>query len=117
MLSREILTAVALPDQAGSLGRLCTAIGALGGNVSRQKNRDDLNAVELMPRYLSDGTAPDIRATLFGRAYDAPFGVAPVGLSGLIWPRAERILAAAAKRHNIPYALSTVATMSWKAPW
>lgn len=86
--------------------------GALGGNVSRQKNRDDLNAVELMPRYLSDGTAPDIRATLFGRAYDAPFGVAPVGLSGLIWPRAERILAAAAKRHNIPYALSTVATAS-----
>lgn len=86
--------------------------GALGANVARQKNRDDLNAVELMPRYLSDGRAPEIRTTLFGRAYDAPFGVAPVGLSGLIWPRTERILAAAAKRHNIPYTLSTVATAS-----
>ncbi len=86
--------------------------GALGANVSRQKNRDDLNAVEFMPRYLSDGSAPDIRTTLFGRTYDAPFGVAPVGLSGLIWANAERILAAAAKRHNIPYTLSTVATAS-----
>ena len=84
--------------------------GALGGNVSRQKNRDDLNAVELMPRYLSDGHAPEIRTTLFGRTYDAPFGVSPVGLSGLIWANAERILAAAAKTHNIPYTLSTVAT-------
>ena len=87
-------------------------VGGLGGGVSVQKNRQALNAVELMPRYLSDGSKPEIRTQLFGRTYDAPFGVAPVGLSGLIWANSEKILAAAAKKHNIPYTLSTVATAS-----
>ena len=65
-----------------------------------------------MPRYLSDVDEPDLRCRLFGREYDAPFGVAPIGLAGLIWPNAEIILATAAKAHNIPYILSTVATVS-----
>jgi len=86
--------------------------GGLGGGVSVLKNRHALNQVELMPRYLSDGNQPEIRTQLFGRTYDAPFGVAPVGLSGLIWADSEVILAAAAKVHNIPYTLSTVATAS-----
>ena len=64
--------------------------GGLGGGISVQKNRDALNQVELMPRYLSDGNKPAICATLFGKSYDAPFGVAPVGLSGLIWANSER---------------------------
>ena len=84
--------------------------GGLGGGISVQKNRQALNEVELMPRYLADGSQPVISTQLFGRTYDAPFGVAPVGLSGLIWSNAEKILAAAAKKHNIPYTLSTVAT-------
>ena len=84
--------------------------GGLGGGVSVQKNRQALNAIEFMPRYLADGSKPEIRTKLFGRTYDAPFGVAPVGLSGLIWANSEKILAAAAKKHNIPYTLSTVAT-------
>jgi L-lactate dehydrogenase (cytochrome) len=35
-----------------------------------------------------------------------------MGLSGLIWPNSEIILARAAKAHNIPYTLSTVSTVS-----
>ena len=44
--------------------------------------------------------------------YDAPFGIAPVGLQGLMWPNAPQILAKAAYKHNIPFILSTVTTMS-----
>ena len=84
----------------------------LGGGVSVQKNRDALNAVELMPRYLSEASSPDLRQTLFGHTYDAPFGVAPIGLAGLVWANAERILAAAAKTHNVAFTLSTVATIT-----
>jgi L-lactate dehydrogenase (cytochrome) len=65
----------------------------------------------LMPRYLSEAGNPNIQRQLLGRQYDAPFGVAPLGLSGLVWPKSEVILAAAAKKHNIPYSLSTVATV------
>ena len=84
----------------------------LGNGVSLRKNREALDNVELMPRYLTEADRPDLRCSLLGHDYSAPFGVAPMGLSGLIWPHAERILARAAKTHNIPYTLSTVATVS-----
>ena len=38
-----------------------------------------------------------------------PFGIAPVGMSGLMWPGAELMLAKSAAVKNIPYCLSTVA--------
>jgi L-lactate dehydrogenase (cytochrome) len=45
-----------------------------------------------------------------GRDYPVPFGIAPLGMSGLIWPEAEKHLARHAARAGIPYSLSTVAT-------
>jgi len=42
--------------------------------------------------------------------YDAPFGIAPIGLQGLMWPGSPEILAKAARKHNIPFVLSTVTT-------
>lgn len=89
--------------------------GAIGGNLNLERNRRALDAVRFMPRYLSAAPRPNIERTLFGRRYDAPFGVAPVGLSGLIWPRAEYLLAEAARRNGIPYTLSTVACASLEA--
>lgn len=80
--------------------------------VSVRKNRDALDTVELMPRYLQEADQPNLRCRLFGQEFNAPFGVAPMGLSGLVWPNSERILARAAKEHNIPYTLSTVATIT-----
>ena len=56
--------------------------------------------------------APDLSTKLFGHVYDAPFGVAPVGLQGLMWPNSPEILAKAAFDHNIPFVLSTVTTSS-----
>ncbi|MFT4565150.1 MAG: L-lactate dehydrogenase (cytochrome) [Saprospiraceae bacterium] len=51
-----------------------------------------------------------MRTTLFGKEYDAPFGIAPVGLQGLMWPNSPEILAKAAFEHNIPFVLSTICT-------
>jgi isopentenyl diphosphate isomerase/L-lactate dehydrogenase-like FMN-dependent dehydrogenase len=87
-------------------------VNGLGGGISVRKNRESLDRVELMPRYLSEADQPNLRCRIFGRDYNAPFGIAPMGLSGLVWPHAENILAEAAKAHNIPYTLSTVATVS-----
>jgi L-lactate dehydrogenase (cytochrome) len=103
--------------KAAALPRLPKFVGdylayGVGNGVAVRKNRESLDDVELMPRYLSKVEEPDLRCRLFGREYDAPFGVAPVGLSGLIWPNSEIILATAAKAHNIPYVLSTVSTVS-----
>ena len=79
---------------------------------SVQSNLQALDSVELMPRYLQAADQPTLHCNFMGKEYNAPFGVAPMGLSGLVWPNSERILAAAARTHNIPYTLSTVATIT-----
>lgn len=87
-------------------------VGGIGVEACVERNRDALNGVLLMPRYLSDAQEPDIRAKLLGYEFNAPFGVAPLGLSGLMWPNLEGILASAARTHQIPYILSTYACAS-----
>ena len=75
-----------------------------------RRNRDALETVTLTPQYMKGDLQPQISTQLFGIDYDMPFGVSPLGLTGLMWPRAERILARAAARYRFPYALSTLAT-------
>jgi len=66
--------------------------------------------ITFLPRFCKGEFEVDVSTTLFGRKYNAPIGVAPVGLTGLMWPRAEHYLAATCNRWKIPYTLSTVAT-------
>ena len=56
-----------------------------------------------MPHYLSKFDQVEMKTTLFGHTYDAPFGIAPIGLQGLIWPNAPKILSKAALKHNISF--------------
>jgi L-lactate dehydrogenase (cytochrome) len=86
--------------------------GGCNEDVNLDKNRSDLRKIELMPHYLSKFVKSEMKTTLFGHTYDAPFGIAPIGLQGLIWPNAPEILAKAAVNHNIPFILSTVSTSS-----
>jgi len=86
--------------------------GGCNEDINLYKNTSELREVELQPFYLANHTASDMRTELFGHVYDAPFGVAPVGLQGLMWPNAPEILAKAAFQHNIPFILSTVTTSS-----
>jgi L-lactate dehydrogenase (cytochrome) len=86
--------------------------GGCNEDINLDKNRTDLQKIELMPQYLSKFDKSDLTAELFGHTYDAPFGIAPVGLQGLMWPNAPEILAKAAFNHNIPFVLSTVTTSS-----
>ncbi|MEM7115025.1 MAG: alpha-hydroxy acid oxidase [Chloroflexota bacterium] len=81
-----------------------------GEDQGKARNREGLANVTLLPRFLKGQLDIDLTTELFGRAYAAPFGVAPIGLTGLIWPRAEEILAKTAVKYTIPYTLSTVAT-------
>ena len=86
--------------------------GGCNEDVNLHKNTSELREVELQPYYLTKHTASDMKTELFGHVYDAPFGIAPVGLQGLMWPNAPEILAKAAFEHNIPFILSTVTTSS-----
>jgi len=86
--------------------------GGCNDDVNLKKNTERIRAVELKPKYLVDYKAPSLKTELFGHTYDAPFGISPVGLQGLMWPKSPEILAKAAFDHNIPFVLSTVTTSS-----
>ena len=86
--------------------------GGCNEDVNLYKNTAELREVELKPYYLNKHTASEMKTELFGHVYAAPFGIAPVGLQGLMWPNSPEILAKAAFQHNIPFVLSTVSTSS-----
>ncbi|MCJ8165730.1 alpha-hydroxy-acid oxidizing protein [Pontibacter sp. E15-1] len=86
--------------------------GGCNEDVNLDRNTRELREVQLIPQYLSEHKTSDMRTELFGHTYDAPFGIAPVGLQGLMWPNAPEILAKAAFKNNVPFILSTVTTMS-----
>ena len=86
--------------------------GGCNEDVNLHRNTSDIREVELIPQYLSKHVKSDMSTELFGHTYDAPFGISPIGLQGLMWPRTPEILAKAAFEHNIPFCLSTVSTSS-----
>lgn len=86
--------------------------GGCNEDVNLIRNTAEIREVELIPHYLEKHMGSNMRTELFGHTYDAPFGIAPVGLQGLMWPNAPEILAKAAFIHNIPFILSTVTTSS-----
>lgn len=81
---------------------------ATGDESAHRRNADALDDVRLMPAILAGLPQPDMTTELLGRRYAMPVGIAPVGMSGTVWPDAERILAAAAAETGVPYCLSTV---------
>jgi L-lactate dehydrogenase (cytochrome) len=86
--------------------------GGCNEDVNLHRNTRELRDVQLIPQYLRDFNGASLKTNLFGIEYDAPFGIAPVGLQGLMWPNAPEILAKAAHKHNVPFILSTVTTTS-----
>ena len=70
--------------------------GGCNANINRDRNTDEIRQVQLRPYYIRDYAGSDLRTQIFGETYDAPFGIAPIGLQGLVWPQACEILAAAA---------------------
>lgn len=86
--------------------------GGCNEDINLARNKSELQEIILKPQYLKKFNGFDMSVSLFGHTYDAPFGIAPIGLQGLIWPNSPEILAKAALKHNIPYILSTVSTSS-----
>ncbi|MBK0327339.1 alpha-hydroxy-acid oxidizing protein [Rhodobacteraceae bacterium F11138] len=81
-----------------------------GVEATKARNRAALDRVGFMPSILHGPINPDLSTTFLGKKLAQPFGIAPVGMSGLIWPDAEHLLARAAKTAGLPYCLSNVAS-------
>lgn len=75
-------------------------------------NRARLDDIRFRPAILKGEVEANLGVTFMGREYPLPLGIAPVGMSGLIWPDAERHLARFASGAGLPYGLSCVASQT-----
>lgn len=87
----------------------------VGAEQALARNLDALAAIPMTPKFLGDAPTPDISSTLFGKTRALPFGTGPIGMSSLIWPGSELMLARAARDAGAIYCLSTVAGESIEA--
>jgi L-lactate dehydrogenase (cytochrome) len=84
----------------------------MGDGSSVQRNLDALAGLKFLPRYTQEVAAPNLSTSFFGQAWQAPFGIAPVGLGGFAWPASAEILARSARAFQIPFCASTFALAS-----
>jgi (S)-mandelate dehydrogenase len=81
--------------------------GGADDELGMVRNREAFSDYQLLPRYLNDVTTRDQSTTLFGRKYSSPIGISPTGMAGLFRVGADGMLAAAAKKANVPFLLSS----------
>ena len=80
--------------------------GGVECNVTLGWNRSAFEDIALVPRMLVGVSQRSQKTELFGRSYDSPFGIAPMGGTSLAGYEGDLALARAAKANNIPMILS-----------
>lgn len=80
--------------------------GGAETNASRRANRDVWDEIAFVPKTLVDSSGRAQKTTLFGHAYDAPFGIAPMGGTAMAAYEGDLVLARAAAAANVPMILS-----------
>ena len=86
--------------------------GGCNNNTTVDTNRLELDRIRLEPDYFKPCKTVDLSVEIFGKKYSAPIGIAPIGLSGVVWPNASAFHAKTAYEANIPFILSSVSTTS-----
>ena len=85
---------------------------ATGIEDQHHRNREALRAIQFWPGILKGTVNVDLSTRFLDRDYPMPFGCAPVGMSGIMWPGAEKKISTACAAEGIPYCMSNVATVT-----
>lgn len=86
--------------------------GGSNDEVTLKRNRDDFEALRLRQRVFDHVATRNMRTVLFGQRATIPVALAPIGMGGVFYPRAEIHAARAAAAFGVPYCLSTLASCS-----
>ena len=111
-MSRHLRTILSLEDFEHAARRhlprpvFAYVSGGVETDASLRDNRAAFDELGFIPRVLIDVSKRSTAATLFGREYSAPFGVAPMGISALSAYRGDLVQAQGAKASNIPMIMS-----------
>jgi L-lactate dehydrogenase (cytochrome) len=86
--------------------------GAAESEITLNRARDAFAAIEFQPSVLRDVSALDTTVEVLGRTSAQPYAFAPTGFTRMMHHEGEPAVARVARRHRIPYALSTMGTTS-----
>ncbi|MBS0638393.1 MAG: alpha-hydroxy-acid oxidizing protein [Proteobacteria bacterium] len=86
--------------------------GGVEDEVGLRTNAQAFRDIRLVPRYYIDTSKRSQKATLFGREYASPFGIAPTGMAGAFRKDAELFLSQAANDADVPYLMSGASNAS-----
>jgi len=81
-------------------------LGGAGRTRRLRANRAQYDEIELSPRVLVTCPGRTAKTALFGRAYGAPFGIAPMGGTSMAAFRGDVVLARAAAAAGVPMIMS-----------
>ena len=99
--------------------------GGSEDGLTLSANRQAFERIQFLPRTLVDVSQRSQKTTIFGRVYECPVGIAPMGAAGVFWREGDIALARAARSANVPFVLSThsfvpLERLAWEAggpPW
>ncbi len=99
--------------------------GGAGSERALARNATAFARVELVPRLGACHAQQDLSVDCMGQRFEVPFGIAPLGLCGLVHPQADQMLARVAARCGVPFVLSAtsntpleqIADALGQAPW
>lgn len=81
--------------------------GAAEDERCMARNRADFDELLLLPRQLVDTSFVNLQVEVFGKTWNAPMGIAPMGFCGLVRPKGDLLLAQAAAARGLPFILSS----------
>jgi L-lactate dehydrogenase (cytochrome) len=80
-----------------------------------RRNRTAFDDIELLPQALHDVSRIDTTTTLLGRPAPLPIVLAPIGAPRMVHHEGELAVARASRHAGVPYAISTLGTVSVEA--
>ncbi len=86
--------------------------GGAGSESGLRHNTAAFDRFRLRPHALVNTEVISTETELLGRRWAAPIGIAPIGLTNLIWPGGDESVARTAAEMGLPYTLSTAGTTS-----
>src|SRR5919198_4211942 len=87
--------------------------GAAGvGELALRRARETFRRMEFHPTVLQDVSKVSTETMILGKPSAQPFALAPTGFTRMMHTEGERAVVAVAERAGIPYALSTMGTVT-----
>ena len=85
-------------------------VGGANDEITLQDNRRSYDYIKLRPRMMTNVQQRNMNISILDTLMSSPIMIAPMGFMKMSHPDGELAVARAAKKHNLPMTLSTMAT-------